>query len=214
MKVFNINEIRNSLKEVLKNFKKINETLSIKREDLTQEHVDNIIKAYEYLNELLKNEIVLFSKAGFYSLLELNHIILCGSDPEKRAEYHRHIMETRDKFNAKMPEILTWYEKAKKTLNPYELATGFYWRQLSQPQVFIEGNHRTGNILINYILLGLNKPPFIINTENAWDYFEHSGKIKFSSKEKLVHNLFNLPKYGKDFEKVLREESSDKYTKG
>ncbi|HBD95982.1 MAG: hypothetical protein A2015_12970 [Spirochaetes bacterium GWF1_31_7] len=211
MLLFNIPEIRKSLKELLKDFKKINKTLSIKREELTISHVENVLCAYQYLNELLVSEIELFSKMGLFSLLELNHLVLCGKDSEKRAEYHKHIMKTQEKFTQRIPDLIAWYNKAEKTLDPYDLSTGFYWRQLSQPQLFIEGNHRTGNILINYMLLRMNKPPFIVNANNAWGYFEYSGRIKFSSKEKIIHSLFNLPKHGRDLQEFIVENSSRKY---
>ncbi|MCG8570359.1 MAG: hypothetical protein MJB14_09490 [Spirochaetes bacterium] len=209
--LFNLEEIEKSLFSVYKNFDQINSKLSIKREDMTECMVTNIVEAYRFLNQLLRSNIKIFSKAGLYSLLEFNHIVLCGANFKKKYEYHSHIMATRTKYQKNIVHLFKWYQNEENSLKGYKLASGFYFRQLSQPQLFIEGNHRTGNLLMNYILLSQNKLPFIIDQHTAHNYFELSGAIKFSDKLNMLDKYFKLPGLGKELSKFLKNNSSDKY---
>ena len=45
------------------------------------------MEAYSFANHLWKKGINLFSPSGLYNMLELNHIVLCGTDKQKRLEY-------------------------------------------------------------------------------------------------------------------------------
>jgi hypothetical protein len=208
---FHIKTIRQSLNAVRKIFPQLNERLTRKREELTAGIIRNIMDAYEYLNGLLDKDIDIFSPAGLYSILELNHIVLCGTDEDQRAEYHRHIMETRRRFQDNIEPIMKWYGKAKKKARPYLIATGFYARALSQPQLFIEGNHRTENIVINYILLSYQEPPLIISPENAYEYFEASGNIKLGNKKSVTSNVFYVGKRMNIFHDVMKQYVDDRF---
>jgi Fic family protein len=52
---------------------------------------------------------------------------------------------------------------------------------LSEPQVFIEGNDRTGALVMSYILAKAGQPPFVLSFANAKPYFESSAQIKRGS---------------------------------
>lgn len=210
-RTFNLITIKKSLVDVLKNFKNINKELETKREPLTTEMVENIVEAYNYLNHLLESNINIFSPAGLYSLLELNHIILCGADKKKRLEYHNHILETRKKFQENIKPIYKWYKKNQNKKKPLKIIANMYCMILSQPQLFIEGNHRTGNIIVNYILLSFKMPPFIMNIKNAIEYLNISGKIKFSDKKNMNERLFDLKNFKKEFINVIKKNLDENY---
>ena len=181
----------------------------MKREHFTDEMLENILLAYSHLNHLIAADIPLFSPGGLHSMLEINHLVLCGDNPATRLEYHRHIMETRNKFYQNLEYVRNWiYKKASKK-HPFKFAAGFYCRALSFPQLFIESNHRSLNILINYLLLSRGKPPFIIDSRTAFEYFEISAKIKFIIKNKLLYkiNLGLLENEFTLFLKNTRDES-------
>ncbi len=211
MKKFNLIQIKKSLVDFKGNFQRINRILDVKREDMTMEIISNIIESYNYLNNLLNKNIDMFSPAGLYSMMELNHIVLCGIDPIKRYEYHKHIQETRKRFQDNIKPIVKWYKKEKVILTPLKIATIFYIQSLSQPQLFIEGNHRTENIILNYVLITHNKPPFILDTINAKEYFNRSSKIKFSNKGNMVTNLTEFPTLRKEIKKLLEKYIDEKY---
>ncbi len=210
-KKFNLVEISKSLIAFGKNFNKINSQLDIKREDFTREMVLNIVESYNFLNTLLEKNIDLFSAGGLYSLLELNHIVLCGTDPKKRFEYHTYIMETRKRFQENIKPILKWYKNEKEKAGPFKLAAAFYIQALSQPQLFIEGNHRTENVILNYILITFDKAPFIIGVDNALEYFNLSSKIKFSSKNSFITNLSEYPAIKDGLKELFNKYNDYKY---
>ncbi len=209
--VFDIRAIQNSLLEVYRHFDKINAQLENKREPMTLEIVEHILLAYEYLNELLSQDIDLFNPAGMYAILELNHIVLCGRDPAKRLEFHSHILSTRERFQKRVGRIMKWYKDKGKKLPPLRKAAQFYTLALSQPQLFIEGNHRTGNIVLNYLLVGDGFPPFILTVENAVAYFNPSARIKYSDKDKWIDHLTQIGSSEESIYTLLKTYGDTRY---
>ena len=208
---FNINAVRDSLKAFQDAFPGINNRLAMKREDVSDAMVDQMVEAYVFLNDLLEKGMDLFTPAGLHSLLEMNHIVLCGSDPDQRMNYYQHISETRTRFMKRIKPIRIWVDKNKEKSNPYKLATGFYALNLSQPQLFIEGNHRTGNILLNYLLLSKGAAPYIISPETAKEYLDISGDIKFTDKDNTLGNALSLPAHRKRFITLLKEQTDTRF---
>ena len=80
----------------------------------------------------------------------------------------------------------------------WKRAAGVYIRVLSEPQLFIEGNHRTGALIMSYILVKSSRPPFVLTVDNAKAYFDPSTLISKTSKRGLVM-LFRMPKLKKQF---------------
>jgi len=214
MPAFNLKTIETSLMDFKKAFPAINKRLSLHREPVDRELIQKVLEAYTLLNYLLKRDINLFSPAGLHSLLELNHVVLCGTDPDARTEYYSHILETRRKFNTTIVPLRKWVCSHCSTPDPYHLAAGFYCRSLSRPQVFIEGNHRTGNIILNYLLLSRGQPPLILSDTNAFDYLELSGKIKFSSKDTLYDKFRLLVGLSHHFRDFLESNAAYRFLSG
>ena len=71
-------------------------------------------------------------------------------------------------------------------------AAGVYVRMLSTPQLFIEGNHRTGVLVMSQILMSAGRPPFVLSAANARAYFEASTALRNTHKNSPVA-LFRLP---------------------
>lgn len=211
---FDIDEIDEALCDFQSHFDDINDRLSLHRENLTRSMIDNILHAYLFLNHLLDRKIDLFSLGGLHSLLELNHIVLCGTNRRTRHEYHSHILETRKVFHKGIRPIQKWVgENKHASKSPYKLAAGFYALALSQPQLFIEGNHRTENVVLNYLLISAGEPPFVITAGNAFDYLELSGKIKFSDKKKILKGKWGIPGLRKAFSELLKRNAKVRYLK-
>ena len=211
---FNVSAIHDALKEFQKAFPDINEQILMKREDVTDQMVDHIVKAYEFMNELLDRRIDIFTPAGLNSLLEINHIVLCGTDPDTRSQYYKHVMETRTRFLKRIRPIKAWVLKSFDDMDPWKLATGFYTRNLSQPQLFLEGNHRSGNILLNYLLISKRMPPYVVSVETSREYLDLSGDIKFTDKENSWDTTLKMPGHRKKFQNFLRKASSRDYLIG
>jgi hypothetical protein len=211
---FDIDSIDQALCDFQAHFTEINDRLSLHREDLTRDMIDKILQAYLFLNHLLDQEIDIFSLAGLHALLELNHIVLCGTDRRTRLEYHSHILETRKSFHKGIHHVQKWVKEHSDDGKPYTCAAGFYALALSQPQLFIEGNHRTENVVLNYLLISAGEPPFVITAANAFDYLELSGKIKFSDKKKITRGKWAIPGLRKAFIHFLKKEADPCYLQG
>ena len=203
-----LSNIKKSLDDVQKSFPKINKKLKIKRDEFTDFVKNNMLKGYEYLDFLLAKDLQVLKKSGMQHMLEMNHIVLCGTDKHLRSEYYQHITATRRKFNENIVYIMKWCKKHNKD-STKKIAAEIYVAILSQPQLFIEGNHRTGTLITNWMLMKNGFPPFVLNTDNAIAYFEPSSEIKMTSKT----NKFSLPKYNKTYRKFLEHYLDKKYVK-
>lgn len=74
-------------------------------------------------------------------------------------------------------EDVEWYARhAERTI--WIRAPGLYTRTLGRPQLFIEGNHRTGALLMSYVLVREGQPPFVLSVDNAAAYFDLSAAIR------------------------------------
>ena len=207
---FNTREIESSLRRFSSEFAAINDRLAMRRETFTDLMANQIIEAYEFLNSLLGKEMDLFTPAGLNALLEMNHIVLCGSDKETRALYYQHLNETRKSFLKKIKPIKEWVLGRRANEDPFKLATGFYTRMLSHPQLFLEGNHRTGNILLNYLLVSRNTAPYVVSVDTAQLYLNLSGDIKFTDKDKGLDSM-RMPGHRKRFAHFLKESVDRRY---
>jgi hypothetical protein len=190
-----LQSIEASLREVQREFPRINQALHFSREQMDDEVVANLVEGYALVNQLLEDNIDLFTLGSSTHLLELNTRVLCGTSAQKRREYHKHIAANNRYFyertNAGIMDLYEWYT-LQRNAPVWHRAAGTYIRMLSEPQVFIEGNDRTGALVISYILAKAGHPPFVLTTENAKAYFEASAQIKKLPRNGLA-NLFRLP---------------------
>ncbi len=208
---FNLAAIEAGLRSVQAVFGDINDRVDNRREAMTDTVVDNILAAYRHLNGLLEKRVDLFAKEGLAEIMELNHIVLCGADPDQRSAYRRHVEATRDRFRAGIKAISRWYRDRDRKANPFKIAAGVYVRVLSRPQLFLEGNHRTGNLIVNQILLARGKAPFVLDADNALAYFNPSTRIKDARKGHLVDDWIMVPGYAKAFRRLLENYGDEKY---
>ncbi len=206
----NIDKVERSLRDVQKNFNEINTTLDMRRETLRDEIIDNIIEGYKYVNMLLDWDINLLEKEGFRHFVELNHIVLCGTDETRRKNYKQHIEMTTSRFYEQqefsIAHLYSWAKKHKHD-SAWKQASGAYILQLSWPQLFAEGNHRTGALLMSLLLVRLGKPPFVLSIDNAKGYFDPSSLAKSTHKNNMLGKLYKLPKITKKFAEFMKEHT-------
>lgn len=198
------------LKMVQKNFELINESLDMRREPMRDEIVENMLAGYRYVNNLLDQDLSMLEQSGLHHFLELNHIVLCGEDLEKRKDFQQHILATSDRFYSQnefcIKHLRSWAKKHKHVTS-WKRAAGIYILHVSQPQLFFEGNHRTGALLMSSILVRGGKPPFVLTVDNAKAYFDPSSLAKATKKD-LMGKLYKLPKIKKKFAKFLEAQAN------
>jgi PBP superfamily domain len=92
----------------------------------------------------------------------------------------------------------------------WDRAAGAYVRMLSRPQLFIEGNHRTGALLMSYILVRDGLPPFVLSTDSAAAYFDPSTVVKDVDKNSPAM-LFRLSRVTEQLAGLLRERCDSRH---
>ncbi|HHL34491.1 MAG TPA: hypothetical protein ENJ30_09040 [Desulfobulbaceae bacterium] len=209
----NLPEIQRSLRKVQRNFESINEKLHVRRDPLEDIIVENMLLGYTYIDRLLGKNINLLHRRGLHHILELNHIVLCGGDLKTRKEFHQHVTATTDRFYSQkecnIGKVVSVYNKWRDK-SAWKKAAAVYIYLISQPQLFYEGNHRTGALLMSYILAGEGKPPFVLSVDNAEAYFNPSTLAKLTRKS-MVTKMWKLPKIQKKFAKFLKKQGSEKF---
>lgn len=213
MGLLNLPAIELSLRQVQKAFEAINPSLSWQRDPMSDAVIENLLAGYAYVDALRDSGIDFFAMGQHKYLLELNNIVLCGPDQELRTEFSRHITATQRRFyeepEAGIADLVEW-RLNHLSESVWRLAAGLYVRALSQPQLFIEGNHRTGALIASYILLCNGKPPFVLTVENAVAYFDPSTVIRNIDKRGPMA-LFRLPGIKRRFARFLEEQANPDY---
>ncbi|MBI2151911.1 Fic family protein [Candidatus Woesearchaeota archaeon] len=70
-----------------------------------------------------------------------------------------------------MDLLLKWYNQYKEKLHPLVLATIFH-HKFERIHPFMDGNGRTGRMLLNYILLQNKYPPLVIHNKARTEYLK------------------------------------------
>lgn len=213
MGLLNLPVIESSLRRVQHEFGSINPRLSGQRDPMSDEVIENLLAGYLFVDVLIDWGIDVFAMGKHKYLLELNNIVLCGPDQTLRAEFARHIEATQSRFydepKGGIEDIVEWRARHLNQ-SVWSLAAGLYVRTLGKPQLFIEGNHRTGVLLASYVLLRAGKPPFVLTVENALAYFEPSTVLRNTSKLGPMA-LFRLPGIKKRFARFLEDQADSRY---
>lgn len=177
-------------------FPRINQALNFSREPMDDELVENLLSGYAQVSRLLEANVELFALGNSASLLELNTRVLCGTGEQKRREYKKHIKANSryfyDRTDAGIQDLAEWHALHRHE-SVWLRAAGIYIRILSEPQVFIEGNDRTGALVMSYVLAKEGLPPFVLTAHNAKAYFDSSALIKKMPRNGLG-SLFRLPR--------------------
>jgi hypothetical protein len=206
-----IDAIRSCLVDTQKNFDKINATLTVKRTPPTDEVINNLVAGYAQIDYYLANDMELFKIGNSELLLELNHLVLYHSagisieeDEHQFTATKKHFYETK---GGGIGALMDWLAVSNKT-TIYKQAASVFTHILSQPQLFIEGNHRTGSLIMSYFLVKAGHAPFVLSYDNARYFFEPAELTKKRRKQALLDELLHLPKQTRKFAKLLRQEQT------
>ncbi len=86
--------------------------------------------------------------------------------------------------------LIKWYNENKNKLHPLVLASIFH-HKFEKIHPFMDGNGRTGRMLLDYILMKSDYPPFIIHKKTKTEYLQ---TLRISDKNGI--NEFNREAYG------------------
>ncbi len=173
---------------------------------------DNMLSAYAYLDWLVAKRVEPLSDKSLEHLLVLNQRVHYGVDRALMSQHLPAIVATTDKFNTNIEPIVHWYTRhAARGDHPSKLAAETYVSIVGQPQLFIEGNHRTGALIASWINLHAGLPPFVLSVENALAYFAPSAEIKQFADRSTWRGRRHLPKYRKSFRVFWEAHVDRKY---
>jgi hypothetical protein len=128
------------------------------------------------------------------------------------AEYVKAVEATAEKFYHHIGPIQQWYEQHKKRgKHPLKLAAEIYVSILGYPQLYIEGNHRTGSLIANWISVYHGFAPFVLSADNAIAYFAPSTEIKSFANKSTWRGQARLPKYRKSFASFWEQHIDSRY---
>jgi hypothetical protein len=155
------------------------------RDPLDDRVVENLLAGYAYVDGLVVAGVDPFALGNLKHLLELNCLVLCGTREERRAAYAGHLEASERRFYgdgvAGIRDVVEWVA-GHSDAPAGELAAGVYAMMLARPQLYIEGNHRTGVLAMSYVLARAGRPPFLLTRENAGPYFEISAALRDAAK--------------------------------
>lgn len=208
----NLKEIESSYMSVLRNWESIDNLLDehkIGRKDTPFNRLlmDNLLSAWDFIDYFIKKKgYGLLSQKGGPDMLEINNRVHYGENHVLRDEYIKAIEATSEKFSAQIPYIRKYYKKHMKgepSVN--RVASEVYISILGQPQLYIEGNHRSGSIVASWINMAHDKPPFVLTVENALTFFKPAQAIKNFNKRSMWRSITKLPKYKSDFKTFWKD---------
>jgi hypothetical protein len=160
----------------------------------------NMVSAYAYVDELLGEGVEPFSDVGMEHMLTLNLRVHYGDDNRLISQFASAIEANIDKFNSNIEVIANWYWRHLRCGDhPYKLAAETYVSIVGQPQLFLEGNHRTAALIGSWIGMRANYPPFVLSVDNAIAYFAPSAEIKQFADRTRWRGRRQLPRYREAF---------------
>ena len=160
--MLNLEAIEATLRDLQAQFPEINKLLKSRRDAIDESLIANMLAGYELVDSLVAQHLDLFAMGNLKLFLEMNALVLCGRDEQSRTQAASHLAATEQRFYEQegggIRDIVEWYTLHRKE-SAWSRAAGVYVRMLSEPELFIEGNHRTGALVMSYILARENRPP-------------------------------------------------------
>lgn len=202
--------IEAALRGVAAAFAHINPYLKAPRDHFDEVAVDRMMQGYAAIDDLLARRVDLLSVGQLRLFLELNALVLLGRDDAVRADAARHLAATERQFfdaaEGGIRDVVEWHAMHGDE-SPWLRAAGVYIRVTSEPQLFIEGNHRTGALLMSFILARAGHPPFVMTHDNVLSFLNHSGQFTTRHKSGLRLCL-EMPWLKRRFAAFLRSQAN------
>lgn len=205
----NLAEIRYSLNQTQQQFHQINAGLTVKKTPPSDEVIANLLSGYALIDQFIAQGIELFEYGNSHYLLELNHTVLFEHAPVSATEDASQFEATESYFyenqTAGIGQLMEWLNIHDHD-SVWKQAAGIFTFMLSQPQLFLEGNHRTGSLIMSYVMMQQGHAPFVLTAENAKFFFEPAEMTKKRSKNNIVDDWLYLPKQTRKFACLLEKE--------
>jgi hypothetical protein len=210
--IFDLSEIERALRELQVIFASTN-SQPTQREPFDHVAVDHMMSGYAFIEALIYSKIELFALGQLRLFLELNALVLCGRDERVRSDCAQYLA-ANDKYffdnaDGGIRDVVEWH-----ALHSYDSAwiraAGVYIRILSEPELFIEGNHRTGALVMSYILARNGHPPFVLTVDRAKKFFDWSTLFSGKRKSGLLLR-WQMPWLARNFAEFLMVQANPRF---
>jgi len=187
----NLEEARNLLNE------------GITPKDKTLREVYDLQNTEKVFFEILNNNK---SKELDHDLIIRTHDKLLENIDERKGYRKTDIRVIKSNFDASPGKyvktdidlLIKWYNEQKNKLHPLVLAIIFH-HKFEKIHPFMDGNGRTGRMLMNFILLKNNLPPTIIHKKTRKEYLEAMREADVSDLWKIDKEKYSdIISYGVD----------------
>lgn len=210
---FDIPAIAHALYGLQRDFPSINPMLLDRRDPMIDAVLENMVAGYERVDRLIAEGVDLFAMGESRRWLDLNCIVLCGVDTGHGECRPGHQSATEAHFYddgaGGIRDVAEWYERHRgETL--WDRAAGVYIRMLCEPQLFLEGNHRTGVLIVSYLLGREGLPPLVLTASNAHAFFDPSTQIKQARRGSMAL-LFGMHRMKERFGEFLRTQADERF---
>lgn len=128
------------------------------------EEVRNTLKALHYVDSET-------FKFNIKSIIEL-HTLLLGHEPQKLGGFRKEVVVAHNQpvadwmdIKEELKRLLEWYMSNRRTMYPPELAFDFYYH-FERIHPFLDGNGRTGRLIMNRVLKDHRYHPMIVWNKN------------------------------------------------
>ena len=166
--------------------------------------VKNSIIAFEYIKKGFKFNID--------SIKKVYHILIKDLTREGNLPYPKGFKKEEnivgnsrtthpEKVKEELNGLLNWYKKNRNKLHPLILAFDFH-RIYEKIHPFLDGNGRTGRLIMNKILMSNGYPPIIVYKDNKSTYFNALEKAREKRKLKNYYQ-FMLEQTNKSYDYLL-----------
>ncbi|MEK6793125.1 MAG: Fic family protein [Nanoarchaeota archaeon] len=203
--IFNSNNMEGS-KIPADRVREIIDTGDTKYKDKNEvKEVQNSILAFDYLKKSFKFNLSSIKRV--YNILTKDLVRDGNQKYPKGFKKEPNIVgnsETTppEKVEEELNALINWYKKNKNNVHPLLLAFEFH-RRYEFIHPFLDGNGRTGRLIMNKILISNNYQPIIIYKDNKMAYFNAIEKSKEKSKLKSYYH-FMLEQTSKSYTFLLK----------
>jgi Fic family protein len=165
--------------------------------------VKNSILAFEYLQKSFKFN--LNSIKRLYYILTRD-LVMQGDIPYPKGFKKEEVVvgnsqtTSPEKVESELTNLLNWYRNNKNKIHPLILAFEFH-RRYEFIHPFIDGNGRTGRLIMNKILMSAGYSPVIVYKENKLAYFNSFEKTMDGNLKNYYQ--FMLEQANKSYEFLL-----------
>src|SRR3989338_5100497 len=131
---------------------------------------ENHKRAYLFIKERINKDINEDFILQLHKILKENITEDAGSFRDAQVRVGNFIPVNAKLVKTEIENLISWYNKNKKTLHALELATIFHCI-FERIHPFFDGNGRVGRLLLNFILLKRKYPTVIVQNKNKRRYF-------------------------------------------